>query len=113
LVLQNANCVVGGVNVKGISLNLVESDREIVMHSLEDYYKECTKGKKPIVQLVINRLKENKKPLDGMYLRTIEEALDQFSIKHSFLQQHLQVLKEHIQSLREQFQYSSMARLFQ
>jgi polyhydroxyalkanoate synthesis regulator phasin len=111
--LQNAICVVGGVKVKGISLNLVESDREIVMDSLADYYQECTSGKKPIVQLVINRLKENTKPLDGMYLRTIEEALDRFSTKHLFLQQHLTSLKEQIQSMREQFQYSSMARLFQ
>jgi hypothetical protein len=111
--LQNANCVVGGIEMKGISLNLVDRDREIVLDSLADYYQQCTKGKKPIVQLVINRLKENRKPLDGMYLRTIEEALDQFSTKHSFLQQHLTGLKEQIQSMREQFQYSSMARLFQ
>jgi hypothetical protein len=103
---------VGGVKMKGIHLDLEDIDRKIVMNSLDDYYHQCTNGKKPIVQLVINRLKENKKPLDGMYLRTIEEALDQFSIKHTSLQLHLKNLREQIQSMREHFQYSSMARLF-
>jgi hypothetical protein len=99
--------------MKGIDLELQEHDRELVINSLLEYYKYCTKGKKPIVQLVINRFTENKKPMDGMYLRTIEEALELFSTKHIKLQQYLQSLIKQIQSIREQFQYSSMARLFQ
>jgi hypothetical protein len=93
-----------GYRMEGIVLDLALSKHELVMSSLHDYYDHCSKGKKPIIHLVIKRLNENKKPLDGMYLRTIEEALEHSKTGHK--------LQNDIKTLREQFQFSSMSRLF-
>lgn len=99
--------------MKGIHIKFCESDHQLVMNSLREYIEKCTNGKKPIVNLVISRVTECTKPLDGMYLRTMEEALEYSAIKNPDLTERLKNLKSSIQYKREQFQYSSIARLFQ
>jgi hypothetical protein len=99
--------------LKGIHINLCPSDQLLVMESLNEYIKQCTNGKKPVVNLVINRVGEGIKPLDGMYLRTMEEALELSAKRNPHLTRSLMKIKTMIQSKREQFQYSSVKRLFQ
>ena len=94
-------------------MKLCQNDQLLVMESLNEYIAQCTKGKKPVVNLVIKRVGEGIKPLDGMYLRTMEEALDYSAKRNPHLSGSLMKIKTMIQSKREQFQYSSVKRLFQ
>jgi hypothetical protein len=97
----------------GVKLNLIPSEREMLRDSLENYFDSSTDSKKPIIQLVIKRFSENIKPFDGMYLRTMEEALELAAKRNPHLTWRLMKIKTMIQSKREQFQYSSVKRLFQ
>jgi hypothetical protein len=97
----------------GIHLNLSEKNQMLVMEALDEYANHCTRGKKPIVKLVINRVKKGVDPLDGMYLRTMEEALDHSADRNPILTAKLLRIKTIIQSKREQFQYSSVKWIFQ
>lgn len=97
----------------GIRLNVNPGEFLLLSKSLSEYQKSCTEGKKPIVDLVVKRLQEPEPIFDGMYLRTMEEALDQFSTKDSINKERYQKIKLSLQKKRENFQYANMKRLFE
>jgi hypothetical protein len=95
-----------------IDLNLVPEDIEIYSDALADYHDTCTEGKKPVVKLVMKRIKEDNPRFDGMYLRAMEEALALRSTKDSKNKDRYLEKKQQLQKKREQFQFSAMKRLF-
>lgn len=96
----------------GIDLNLQTEVIELLSAALVDYHDTCPNGKKPVVNLVMKRLKEENPRFDGMYLRAMEEALDLYSTNHSSSKDQCQKYKLHLQKKRENFQFTQMKRLF-
>lgn len=97
----------------GCTVELKSEDKEFLKNVISVYISTLKESSKPLYEMTLRKLNNQKIFVDGIYMRCMEISLLAHSKTQSGRHQNKCIeLAENIRKIREDFQMNAMARLF-